>query len=64
MNTSTQTDIIITSLTLGSVVFSVFGAYGLSKLFDKYFSIDVDAAIIRRIEEMNQARPIKIPTIL
>jgi hypothetical protein len=31
---------------------------------DKYCSADVDEAIIRRIEELNQDRPKKIPAIL
>ena len=57
-------DILISSATIGSVVISLLGAYGLSKFSDKFCSVNVDAAIIRRIEEMNQGRPKKIPTIL
>lgn len=46
------------------IVGSVCVTYALSVCVDKYCSADVDEAIIRRIEELNQDRPKKIPAIL
>jgi len=40
------------------------GAYALSLFVDRFFSTDVDVAIIRMIEGINQGRPKQIPTIL
>ena len=54
--------IMITSI--GGLFGSIVGTYALAKFVDRYCSTDVDAAIIRMIEELNQARPKKIPVIL
>jgi len=45
------------TLPLTLLVVGVAGTYLISKFVDKYLSVDVDEAIIRRIEELNQARP-------
>ena len=51
-------------LSLAGVGFSALGAYGISLFVDKFCSVKVDEAIIRRIEQLNQGTPNKIPTIL
>ena len=47
-----------------SALGAALGAYGISLFVDKFCSVKVDEAIIRRIEQLNQGTPNKIPTIL
>lgn len=50
---------------IGSIIGSFFGAYAVSLFADKFLSTDVDVAIIRMIEGLNQGgRPKQTPTIL
>lgn len=46
------------------VFVSVVGTYVWSMFLDKFCSTDIDAAVIRMIEELNQGRPEQIPVIL
>ncbi|GFH45523.1 hypothetical protein CTEN210_01997 [Chaetoceros tenuissimus] len=46
------------------VFLSVVGTYVWSMFLDKFCSTDIDAAVIRMIEELNQGRPEQIPVIL
>ncbi len=45
-------------------VVALVGSYAASLFVDKFCSTNVDAAIIRRIEELNQGRPKQVPAIL
>jgi len=62
MSVSDASQILI--VIVGGVIGSIIGTYALSKFVDIFCSTNVDAAIIRRIEELNQGRPDKNPAIL
>lgn len=52
-------------INLNLTLITVTGAYAVSLFVDKFLSTDVDVAIIRMIEGLNQGgRPKQTPTIL
>ena len=55
---------LIAIFSTAGIFLTVVGTYVWSKFIDKFCSTDIDAAVIRMIEELNQGRPEQIPVIL
>ena len=64
MSTLIDEGTLIAILGTAGVFLSVVGTYFFSLFVDKFCSTDIDAAVIRMIEELNQGRPEQIPVIL